>query len=493
MGTRLSVNRVVNVSIYLSPKAVPRRNFGVLCVAGDSDVITGLERIRYYTSVNAVAEDFGMDAPEYRAAELYFSQKPKPKVLAVGRWIQEATPGMLSGESAVTDLDVWKAVTGGAMTIEVDGVEAELTGLDFSGVTNLNGVASVIGSALSEAGQSGAKCVWDGSRFVISTTATGTAAFMGHASAPDSGTDISTMAGLTESLAYTPIPGFDAETPAECVAELADVSGEWYGLTFAATASVTDDEHVDVAAFIEATTKSRVYGLTITDPRARSAAHTRDLGSRLKALGYDRTLPIYSSVPHAVASLFGRAFTVNFNGGKTTITLKFKRLPGVTAETLKESEAKALKDKNINYFAEYDNDTAIVEEGVVASGAFFDEIHGLDWLENAVQTNVWNLLYKSKTKVPQTEGGVSRIIGRIASVMKQGVTNGLIAPGIWNEDGFGQLKEGDYLEDGYYIYSQPIVDQDQSEREQRKAPPIQCAVKLAGAIHFSDVAINVNR
>lgn len=493
MGTVLSVNRIVSVSIYLSPKAVPRRNFGVLCVAGDSDVITGLERIRYYTSVDAVAEDFGMDAPEYQAAELYFSQKPKPKVLAIGRWIQTATPGILRGESATTELDAWKAVANGAMTIEVDGVEASLTGLDFSGVTNLNGVASIIGAALSGAGQSGAACAWDGSRFVVSTVATGSTAFMGYASAPASGSDISAMTGLTQAKAHTPIPGYDAETPAECAAELADVSGEWYGLTFAATAPITDDEHVDVAAFIEATTKSRVCGFTITDPRAKSATFTNDLGSRLKALGYNRSLVLFSAVPHAVASLFGRAFTVNFNGSKTTITLKFKQLPGVTAEFLKESEAKALGGKNINYFAEYDNDTAIVEEGVVGSGAFFDEIHGLDWLENAVQTNVWNLLYTSRTKVPQTEEGVNRIIARIASVMKQGVVNGLIAPGIWNADGFGQLREGDYLEDGYYIYSQPIVDQDQSEREQRKAPPIQSAVKLAGAIHFSDVAINVNR
>jgi hypothetical protein len=440
MATALSVNRIVNVSVFLSPTSVPRRNFGVLCVAGDSNVITGQERIRYYTSVDTVADDFGMDSPEYQAAELYFSQKPKPKIMAVGRWIQSATPGMLRGESAVTDPDTWKAIADGAMDIEVDGVAASLSGLDFSGITNMNGVASIIGAALSGAGQSGASCAWDGSRFVISTTATGTAAFMGYASAPDSGTDISAMAGLTESLAYTPIPGFDAETPAECAAELADVSSEWYGLMFATTAAISDAEHEDVAAFVEASTKSRVYGVTITDPRAKSATFTGDLGSRLKALAYDRTLPIYSGVPHAVASLFGRAFTVNFNGSKTTITLKFKQLPGVTAETLRESEAKALEGKNV-----------IVEEGVVSSGAFFDEIHGLDWLQNAIQTNVWNLLYKSKTKVPQTEEGVNRIIARVASVMKQGTTNGLIAPGVWNSDGFGQLREGDYLEDGYYI------------------------------------------
>jgi len=493
MGTGLSVNRVVNVSIFMSPVAVPRRNFGVLCVAGDSDVITGLERLRFYSSLDAIAEDFGMSAPEYKAAELFFSQSPKPAILAVGRWIQEATPGILRGGVATTELSSWTAIVDGAFAIEVDGVEAALTGLDFSGVSNLNGVASVINAALAGAGQSGATCAWNGSKFIVTTVATGAAAFMGYATAPATGTDVSAMTGLTEALAYTPVPGYAAETPAECAAGLADVSGEWYGLMFATTAAISDDQLLAVAAFVEGTGKSRVLGVTVTDARILSGTFTTDLGSRLKALDYDRTLVQYSANPFAVASLFGRAFTVNFNGNKTTITLKFKQQPGIAAENLTETQAKTLADKNVNVFVAYDNDTAILQEGVVSSGAFFDEIHGTDWLQNAVQTEVYNLLYQSKTKVPQTEAGVSRIIARIAQVMEQGVTNGLIAPGTWNADGFGQLVEGDYLTKGYYIYAQPIVDQAQSEREQRKAPPIQCAAKLAGAIHSVDIQIDINR
>lgn len=494
MGTGLSVNRIVNVSIVMSPTAVPRRNFGVLCVAGDSDVIDGLERLRGYTTLDGVADDFGLDAPEYAAAQLYFSQSPKPKALMIGRWIAAATPGILRGGEAETGVASWAAISDGAMKIEVDGVEAALTGLDFSGVTNLNGVASVLDAALAEAGASGAGCVWDGARFVVTTVGTGVAAFMGYASAPESGTDISTLTGLTEALAYTPVPGYDAETPAECAAELADLSGEWYGLMFASAAAISDDAHIAVAAFIEGTSRSRIYGVTEQDARTLASTWTTDLGSRLKALEYDRTFILYSSSSQvAVASVFGRAFTVNFSGSKTTLTLKFKQLPGVAAETLRESEATTLAAKHVNVYVNYDNDTAILQEGTMASGVFFDEIHGLDWLQNAVQVGVFNLLYQSATKVPQTESGMSRIRNRIAKIMLGALTNGLIAPGVWNADGFGDLEDGQTLQDGYYIYSQPIADQDQSEREQRVAPPIQCAVKLAGAVHFSDVAINVNR
>ena len=233
--------------------------------------------------------------------------------------------------------------------------------------------------------------------------------------------------------------------------------------------------------------------MTTTSSRVLSSTVTDDIASRLKALSRNRSFVQYSKNPYAACSAAGRAFTVNFNANRSTITLKFKQEPGVVAEGLKESQAAALADKRCNVFVYYNNDTAILQEGAMAGGAFFDEIHGLDWLQNAVQTECWNLLYQSKTKIPQTDAGVNQIVTTIGKVMGEGVNNGLIAPGTWNADGFGQLERGDYLPDGWYIYAQPVDDQPQSEREQRKAPPIQTAAKLAGAVHFVDVQIDVNR
>ncbi len=77
--------------------------------------------------------------------------------------------------------------------------------------------------------------------------------------------------------------------------------------------------------------------------------------------------------------------------------------------------------------------------------------------------------------------------------MDQSVTNGLVAPGVWNGGDIGQLAAGDTLTKGYYVYAAPIADQAQSDREARKAPLIQVACKLAGAVHYADVQINVVR
>lgn len=490
MATGLSVDRVVKVAVNLQPLAAGRRNFGVLCIAGDSAVIDGLERLRSYTSIEGVADDFGTTDPEYLAALLYFSQSPKPSILYIARWVREDSPGLLYGGMATTTMETWTAITDGSMSLAIDGDAVALTSLDFHSATNMNGVASVINTALGSDGD----CTWDGTKFIITSGTAGADSSVGYATSGASGTNVSALAGLTATLAYDPVPGYDAETPVQCAETLADVSGEWYDLMFAASTMPTDDQSMAVAGFIEAASKARVFGYTVTDIRAKSAVYASDLFTRLKALSYDRSIGQYStSSPYAVASLLGRAFTVNFNANRSAITLKFKTEPGIVAETITETEATALTAKNANVFVNYDNDTAIVQEGKVASGAYFDEVHGLDWLQNAIQTECFNLLYQSKTKVPQTESGVGQIVSTIAKVCREAINNGLIAPGVWNADGFGQLAQGDYLPQGFYIYSQPIVDQAQSEREARKAPPIQVAAKLAGAVHFVDVAIDVNR
>ncbi|WP_289465652.1 DUF3383 family protein, partial [Klebsiella pneumoniae] len=89
-----------------------------------------------------------------------------------------------------------------------------------------------------------------------------------------------------------------------------------------------------------------------------------------------------------------------------------------------------LAAKNANVFINYNNDTAIIQEGVMSNGDFIDERHGLDWLQNYVQTNLYNLLYTSTSKIPQTDAGVTRLVSNVEQSMAQSVSNGLVAPGV---------------------------------------------------------------
>ncbi|EPG4139527.1 DUF3383 family protein [Raoultella ornithinolytica] len=381
MAQGLPVSNVVNVDVIMSPVAATGRNFGALLILGTSTVIPVTERIRQYSAIEDIGDDFGVDSPEYEAATIFFSQSPKPTLVYIGRWAKTLAEGE---EGAVETL----------------------------------------------------------------------------------------LQAVNASLQYT----------------------NWYGLAIADSADLVEADVISVAAAIEASSLSRILAVTTDDVNVLVAGNTDNIGYKLKAAGYGRTFWQYSSSSkYAAISAFGRAFTVNFTGNNTTITLKFKTEPGVTYETLTTTQAAAIDSINGNVYVYYANDTAIIQQGVMANGDFFDERHGLDWLQNYVQTNLYNLLYTSATKIPQTDAGVTRLMTNVEASLDQAVNNGLVAPGVWNGGPIGQIQSGDTLTKGYYVYADAVSSQAQSDREARKSPVIQAAIKLAGAIHYGDVQINVVR
>ncbi|ELN0131907.1 MULTISPECIES: DUF3383 family protein [Klebsiella/Raoultella group] len=381
MAQGLPVSNVVNVDVIMSPVAATGRNFGALLILGTSTVIPVTERIRQYSAIEDIGDDFGVDSPEYEAATIFFSQSPKPTLVYIGRWAKTLAEGE---EGAVETL----------------------------------------------------------------------------------------LQAVNASLQYT----------------------NWYGLAIADSADLVEADVISVAAAIEASSLSRILAVTTDDVNVLVAGNTDNIGYKLKAAGYGRTFWQYSSSSkYAAISAFGRAFTVNFTGNNTTITLKFKTEPGVTYETLTTAQAAAIDVINGNVYVYYANDTAIIQQGVMANGDFFDERHGLDWLQNYVQTNLYNLLYTSTTKIPQTDAGVTRLMTNVEASLDQAVNNGLVAPGVWNGGPIGQIQSGDTLTKGYYVYADAVSSQAQSDREARKSPVVQAAIKLAGAIHYGDVQINVVR
>ena len=167
MANGLPVSRLINVTINMSPLAAQGASLNTALLLGSSAVIDTGERMRAYGGIDAVAADFGTTAPEYRAALLYFQQTPQPSQLYIGRWAKGATSATLRGavlSAAEKQLSAWTAVTAGAFALTVDGTAKSISGLDFSGATNLNGVASIISTALVSA-----SVLWNGSQFVVTS------------------------------------------------------------------------------------------------------------------------------------------------------------------------------------------------------------------------------------------------------------------------------------------------------------------------------------
>jgi len=490
----LAVSRNIAVAVTLTAAAAQAQNLNTLLVLGSSPVIDTQERYRTYTSLTAVGGDFGNTTPEYLTASAYFAQSPRPAAIRIGRWAKTSTSGVLRGaklSTAQQSLSPWNAITTGSFSLTKNGGSATpITGLNLSGATSLNQVASIITAALT-----GATMVWNSvfQRFELTSSVTGTTSSIAFLTATGSGQDISAMLLMQTGQGGYSVQGINAETALDA-ATLFDANyGQlWYALMM--PEGVTAD-HLAVAAFIEGTNNQHFYGVTTQDAATLSAAsYSTTLAYTLKESGYDRTTVQYSSSSaYAVASLIGRNLVVDYTGNNTVITSMYKQEPGVVPEDLNETQANALKDLNVNVFVKYDNGTNIVQYGNVCSGHFIDEIMGCAWFAVTVQNRLWNLLYTTVTKIPQTDKGMAVLTTGVEAVCQQAVDNGLFAPGVWNNGGFGTLVQGDFLPEGYYVYAGPMATQDPADRAARKATSIQCAGKLAGAIHTLSLAVTVNQ
>ena len=242
------------------------------------------------------------------------------------------------------------------------------------------------------------------------------------------------------------------------------------------------------------TTQSRIFGVTLQNPNNLDSTSVLDLASQLQSLGLSRTYSQYSSTDaNAAASLFGRIATVDYEGSNTTITTAYKREPGVVAESLTESQFATLKGENCNVFLNVNNGTSIIFPGVMANGDYIDERVGADWLQNRIQTDCYNLLYTTATKVPQTDSGMSLIKAVIANACTVAVQNGFIAPGQWLGPNVGTLRTFDILTSGFYIFAPSVNTQSQADRAARKSVPFQVCCKLAGAVHLINISVLLDR
>lgn len=499
MAQNLPVSRLVSVSVILSALAAQAQNLSSMLVLGSSNVIDTTERMRTYSSLSAIASDFGTTTPEYLAAQAYFGQSPQPANIKVGRWAKTASAGRVVGatlSSAQRAIANFNTIANPSFDISINGTSRQISPASFVGALNLNAVAALIQTAVATVVPSSTvifNAIYN--RFELTSGTTGATSIVGFAIAPTTGskTDISSLLGLaaTNSGSYIAV-GIAAETATDAAALFDALFGQqWYALFIPEAVSA---DHLLVAPFIEATNNKHIYGISTQDAGVLSAVSTTDIAYLIAALGLRKTLVQFSSnSAYAVASLIGRALTVDYTGNQTVITLMFKGEPGIVAETLTETQVNALEAKKANVFVNYNNGTAIIEPGVVASGDFIDTITGSDYFAISVQNAVYNLLYTSPTRIPQTDAGTNLLVTTVEQVCSQMVSNGYVAPGVWDSAGFGPLAQGDFLPKGFFVYAPSVNVQSKADRAARKSVPIQVAAKLAGAVHSVNVSLNISR
>lgn len=262
---------------------------------------------------------------------------------------------------------------------------------------------------------------------------------------------------------------------------IVDQNNDWYGVLLTAEGRISDDANAatELAAWCEARVKLHV---TASNEAAAIAAGG-GLPGILNGLGYNRSKAFYhpdadtdpvNAYPEA--SLFGSMLTVDFNGTDTTKTAKFKKLPGIPVTALTQNELDFLLANNGNAYVSIAG-TNMVVNGTMASGEFFDVMHGVDWLQSEIAFRVFGKL-ATLPKVPYANVGMQILVNEVRLALQQGVNNGLLA---------AQFDDDGVLLDAFEVSVPSVLTVSEANRSARIAPPISFTARLSGAVHTATV------
>lgn len=428
----MSLDNVVNINISRSAAAVSRQGFGVALILGLSASGWGSDRIRSYTTPAAMLEDgFITSDLEYKEALRLYSQPVRPAKFKVGK--------RLAAVAQVT------TITPDVTSQAIQAFTVELNSVVYTFTSDASPTAGEVVTGLIALINAGSEPV----------TASGTTTLILTAD----------VAGIGFSAVLTPNLTAVATTPntgvASDLAQINAIDNDWYALILCDRSAI---QILEAASYIESVRK--IFAAATGDSAVITAG-TSDIGSVLKAKGYNRTFLIYTA-DHA-SGPEGAELGNILPRSVGSYTLKFKTLVGITPDALSETQYTIAKSKNVNVHTVVAG-AGMLEEGVVASGEFLDTIINADWIHVNMQADIFQAL-RDAPKIPYTNNGANVIESCIRKRLQLAVTAGILT------------------DDPAYTVTVPLItDQDPADKVTRKLAGITFTGYLAGAVH----AVQIN-
>lgn len=498
-----SITNVINVQILTGGRLAARDNLNVVAlITSERNFLNSNKRYEVYRDLASVANDFGTTSKAYDHAKAFFGTSPNPVnaggYLVIGYWRASSETvaasaatlkgAELSGAAVIGQL---QSVSAGSMAITVNNTAKTVTGLDFRTITTLTDVVAKLNTAFT-AGTVGAVASLDGIGIVITSSTTGATSTLTFATAHTIGTDVSSILGLASGTGAVLTQGAAAGTltaeSKEAAVNAVRAETNAYGYVF-----------VDQPTSVEAKSLAQLAqasGFLMYDVFTSASNLELDPSNvvwdiKLSSLTNYRMLYSKANNRKMATSYMARAHVVNFNGENTSLTMHLKEL-SIAAESYTEGEITKAENVGLDVYTTIKNTPCILTSG---ANDYMDNRYNLIGFQDALQTDLYNLLKSTGTKIPQTTRGMNLIIDQCEKTSKGFARAGVFGAGTWSSpDTFGDINvfKRAIEQNGYYWIYGALADQPQADREARKSTVIQGACKMAGAIHSASVIVNVN-
>lgn len=489
----LPITNIINVTVENTPQGLTEPNVNsVMLLSNETPINNQVSLTGYasYVSASQVASDWGTNSVTAQMANEIFSQSPN---ILSGDGVLNIAPMNLavsatSGDFVTTDISAnlagLTAVTNGDIKVTVDGVINNLGNLNFTACATLVDIATVLQGALPNA-----IVTANATEIIFTSKKVGTASTIALAAFSSTGTDLS-GASYLHSASGTAAAGVNStgETVLAAIARVNPIVAFAQVLT---NLNLEDTAVEAVAAGIQALDMLFYQHFC-------SSADNAGVISTIQQATETKTRCLLYMVGQAAANLMkaayvGRGCSTDYTGSNTVSTMNLKTLAGIVPDPyMTETIYLASQTSGADLYVSFQGVPAVVSNG---ANDYFDNQYANLALKFALETAGFNYLAQTNTKVPQTEPGMNGLKAAYAQVMEEFIANGALAPGSWtSSETFGdpEIFRANILQKGYYIYSMPIVDQNSSDRNARKAPLVQIAAKRSGAIQQSSVIVLVN-
>ena len=195
----------------------------------------------------------------------------------------------------------------------------------------------------------------------------------------------------------------------------------------------------------------------------------------------------------AAAAYAARLMSTDFAVSNSTATMQMKDLVGVQPDP---GITQAVLTSCATVGADcYANIAGLPKCFSAGANDFSDNVYNQNWFVFALEVALFNCIATTSGKIPQTEPGMAVLRDAATQICQQAITNGFVAPGTWNSAqtiGKPAVMTANIENVGFYVYSSPISLQNQAARTARMAPPLQVAIKYAGAVHSVNCIVYVN-
>ena len=394
-----------------------------------------------FTQSSDVAAFAGATSAEALFASEYFGWVSKratqAKKISFMRYSFEALAPYMYSTAPLTPLATLKAVTDGAMTVNLGGTSYAISGVDLSAATSYADVASAVQTAIR--GNTSGGSLWTAATveyvqspagFVITGGATG-ANTINYATAPASGSDLSLLLGLNAASAPVISEGTNAQTITDVLNKMIDLSTNFATFGFLNAADATGNLD-SIGAFIDEQNNQYRFCFDVSNANYSEAVAVAANHTGMTA-NYNINYGISGINPAWLMSAVLPATTdyTKPNGVKNYMFQEFPAQPVSVGLDGDGTLYQTLDNLNINYNGQTQKagvKIAFYQNGFNTDGTDSAIYDNEIWLKDAITTDILNA-FLALDFVSADDDGKAVIVGLIENDVDKALDNHVIANG----------------------------------------------------------------